>query len=155
LRDRGRDTASGARLVATANIAAAFVNVAVSIAIVKPLGLIGVALGTLVPVCIASSVVIFPAGCRRVQLPLARGLAEAVWPAVWPAAAMAAFVYVTRDRVPVSLIAVAAEMAAACAVYAVVFVAFGISREERRFYLTKAFHLLQRTPVRVRLSEGA
>jgi len=114
-----------------------------------------VALGTLVPVCIASSVVIFPAGCRRVQLPLVRGLADAVWPALWPAAVMAAFVYFTRDLVPVSLIAVGAEMAAACAVYAAVFVAFGISRAERRFYLTKTFHLLQRTPVRIRLSEGA
>ena len=143
------------RLVAIANIAAAVVNVAVSIAIVKPLGLVGVALGTLVPVCIASSVVIFPAGCRRVQLPLVRGLADAVWPALWPAAVMAAFVYFTRDLVPVSLIAVGAEMAVACAVYAAVFVAFGISRAERRFYLTKTFHLLQRTPVRIRLSEGA
>jgi len=143
------------RLVAFANVAAALVNVAVSIAIVKPFGLVGVAIGTLVPVCIASSVIIFPAGCRRVQLTLGRGLAEAVWPAVWPAAAMAAFVYLTRGLVPVSLVAVGAEMAAACLVYAAVFVAFGITREERRFYLTKSFNLLQRTPLRVRLSEGA
>ena len=89
------------------------------------------------------------------QLPVARGLADAVWPAAWPAAVMAAFVYATRDRVPVSLIAVGAEMAAACAVYLTVFLAFGISREERRFYLSKTFHLLQRTPARVRMSEGA
>jgi len=46
-------------------------------------------------------------------------------------------------------------MAAACLVYAAVFVAFGISPKERRFYLTKSFDLLQRTPLRVRLSEGA
>ncbi|HJZ74199.1 MAG TPA: oligosaccharide flippase family protein [Vicinamibacterales bacterium] len=143
------------RLVAVANIAAAVVNVAVSVAIVAPFGLVGVAAGTLVPVCIASSLVIFPAGCRRVQMTLARGLAEAVWPALWPAAVMAAFVYVTRDLVPVSLIAVAAEIAAACAVYLMVFVAFGISRTERRFYLAKTFHLLQRTPLPVRMSEGA
>jgi O-antigen/teichoic acid export membrane protein len=143
------------RLVAFANVAAAMVNVAVSIAIVKPFGLVGVAIGTLVPVCIASSVVIFPAGCRRVQLPLRRGLAEAVWPAVWPAAVMTAFVYATRDLVPVSLIAVGMEIAAACLVYAAVFVAFAISRDERRFYLAKGFDLLQRTPLRVRVLEGA
>jgi O-antigen/teichoic acid export membrane protein len=143
------------RLVAFANVAAALVNLAVSIAIVKPFGLVGVAIGTLVPVAIASSAIIFPAGCRRVQLTIGRGLAEAVWPAVWPAAAMAGFVYATRDLVPVSLVAVGAEMAMACAVYVAVFVAFGISGRERRFYLTKTFHLLQRTPWRVRLSEGA
>ena len=143
------------RLVAFANIAAAAVNVAVSIAIVKPMGLIGVALGTLVPVCIASSMIVFPAGCRRVQMTVGRGLVEAVWPAVWPAAVMAAFVYATRDAVPISLFAVGAEMAAAGLVYAVVFIAFGISRAERRFYLTKTFDLLQRTPLRVRLSESA
>jgi O-antigen/teichoic acid export membrane protein len=143
------------RLVAFANVAAAVVNVAVSIAIVKPFGLAGVAIGTLVPVCIASSLLVFPAGCRRVQLSLGRGLAEAVWPAVWPAAAMAAFVYVTRDLVPVSLVAVGAEMATACVVYVAAFVAFGINRRERRFYVTKTFGLLQRRAARVRLSEGA
>jgi O-antigen/teichoic acid export membrane protein len=143
------------RLVAFANVAAAVVNVVVSIAIVKPFGLAGVAIGTLVPVCIASSVIIFPAGCRRVDLTLGRGLADAVWPAVWPAAVMAAFVYVTRDHLPVSLIAVGGELAAACLVYVAVFVAFGITRAERRFYLTRTFALLQRTPLRVRLSEGA
>jgi len=143
------------RLVAFANVAAALVNIAVSIAIVKPLGLVGVAIGTLVPVTIASSLVIFPAGCRRVGLTLARGLTEAVWPAIWPAGVMTAFVYVTRDLLPRSIFAVTAEMAAACLVYVTVFVAFGLSREERHFYLTKAFDLVQRRPVRVPLSESA
>ena len=143
------------RLVAFANVAAALVNIAVSIAIVKPLGLVGVAIGTLVPVCIASSLVIFPAGCRRVGLTLARGLREAVWPAIWPAAVMTAFVYLTRDRLPLSLFAVAVEMAAACVVYVAVFVAFGISREERHFYVTKTLDLVQRRPVHVPLSESA
>jgi O-antigen/teichoic acid export membrane protein len=143
------------RLVAFANVAAALVNLVVSLAIVKSFGLVGVALGTLVPVCIASSIVIFPAGCRRVGLPVARGVARAVWPAAWPAAVMALFVYATRPLVPTSLIAVGAEMAAACLVYVAVFVAFGISGDERRCYLTRVVDLLQRTPFRVRLMEGA
>jgi O-antigen/teichoic acid export membrane protein len=143
------------RLVAFANVAAAIVNVAVSIAIVKPLGLVGVAIGTLVPVCLASSLVLFPAGCRRVDLTLSRGLSEAVWPAIWPAAVMTAFVFLTRDLVPPSLVAVGAEMVSACLVYVAVFVAFGISREERRFYLMKLLSLVQRRPVAIRLSESA
>jgi hypothetical protein len=68
---------------------------------------------------------------------------------------MAAFVFLTRPLVPASIIGVAAEMAAACLVYMLVFGAFGLSRDERRFYLGKAFQLLQRTPLRVRALEGA
>jgi len=143
------------RLVAFANVAAAIVNVAMSIALMKALGLVGVAVGTLVPVCLASLLVLFPAGCRRVHLTLDRGLAEAVWPAAWPATVMTAFVFLTRPLLPTSIVAVAAEMAAACLVYVVVFVAFGINRDERRFYLGKAFQLLQQTPLRVRALEGA
>ena len=143
------------RLVAFANVGAALVNVAMSIVLLKAIGLVGVAIGTLVPVCLASLLVLFPAGCRRVRLTLARAVAEAVWPATWPAAVMAAFVFLTRPLVPASIIGVAAEMAAACLVYMLVFGAFGLSRDERRFYLGKAFQLLQRTPLRVRALEGA
>ena len=132
------------RLVAFTNVAAAVVNLALSIALVKAFGLPGVAVGTLVPICIASMLVLFPAGCRRVELPLGRALSEAVWPALWPAGVMTAFVLATRPMVPATLFAVGAEMAAACAIYAVVFVAFAIDTAERRFYLSKASELLRR-----------
>lgn len=142
------------RLVAFTNVAAAVVNLALSIAFVKAFGLPGVALGTLVPVCIASTLVLFPAGCRRVELPLGRALTEAVWPALWPAAVMIAFVLATRPYVPATLVAVGMEMAAACVIYAIVFVAFAIGGGERRFYLAKAAELLRRrAPVPV--AEGA
>ena len=142
------------RLVAFTNVAAAVVNLALSIAFVKAFGLPGVALGTLIPICIASTLVLFPAGCRRVELPLGRALSEAVWPALWPAAVMTAFVLATRPFVPATLVAVGAEMAAACLIYAIVFVAFAIGGGERRFYLAKASELLRRrAPVPV--TEGA
>src|SRR6185295_15757446 len=80
------------RLVAFANMATALVNLSLSVAIVRPFGLPGVAIGTLVPVTFTAYFVIFPAGCRRVQLPIAHAFAEAAWPALWPAAAMAAYV---------------------------------------------------------------
>ena len=143
------------RLVAFTNVAAAVVNLALSIVFVKAFGLPGVALGTLVPICIASTLVLFPAGCRRVQLSLRRALVEAVWPAMWPALVMTAFVVATRGFVPTTLVGVGAEMVAACLVYAIVFVFFGISGFERRFYLSKTRELLQRrTPVHT-LAEGA
>jgi O-antigen/teichoic acid export membrane protein len=87
------------RLVAATNAAAALSNLALSVAIVRPLGLPGVAIGTLVPVVLASVVVVFPAGCRRVGLPVGRAVAEAVWPALWPASIMVLFVVATRPFV--------------------------------------------------------
>jgi O-antigen/teichoic acid export membrane protein len=135
------------RLLAFTNIGAAFVNVGLGIALVRPLGLAGVAIATLIPVGFASTVVLFPAACRRVEVSIWRALAEAVWPALWPATAMAAFVLATRDLIPATLLAVAAEVCLACAVYAAVFVFFGISARHRRLYLAKTLELLhRRTP---------
>jgi O-antigen/teichoic acid export membrane protein len=143
------------RLVAFTNVAAAFANLALSIAIVKPLGLPGVAIGTLVPVCLASTLVLFPAGCRRVELPIERALSEAVWPAVWPAGVMTAYVLATRDLVPVNLFAVGAEVAVAAGIYALVFVFFGISAQQRRLYVSRALELMQRRAPQDAVPEGA
>jgi O-antigen/teichoic acid export membrane protein len=143
------------RLVAFTNVGAAIVNLALSIALVKPLGLAGVAIGTLIPIGIASTVVLFPAGCRRVELPLWQALTDAVWPAVWPAAVMTACVLATRGLVPTTLAAVGAEMAMACGVYAGVFVFFGISAGQRQHYVSKVGELIRRRPAIQPLSEGA
>jgi O-antigen/teichoic acid export membrane protein len=125
------------RLLAWANVSAALMNVALSIAIVKPLGLAGVALGTLIPVCAVSMLVVFPAGCRRVGMSVAQAVSQAVWPAVWPAGVMAGFVLATRDYIPDSLLAVAAAFIVAAVIYGTTFYFFGISAQERRFYTTK------------------
>jgi O-antigen/teichoic acid export membrane protein len=147
--------AGGHRLVAFTNVGAALVNIAISIALVRPFGLAGVAIGTVIPVCLASTLVLFPAGCRRVQLPVWRAVTEAVWPAVWPAAVMTAFLLATRDQIPITLPAVGAEMAVACAIYAGVFVFFAISAEQRHVYLSKAAELIRRRATRHAVSEGA
>jgi hypothetical protein len=90
-----------------------------------------------------------------VQLSVGRALADAVWPAVWPAAAMAVFVLATRDFVPANLVAVAVEMALGAGVYAVVFVFFGISADQRRLYVSKTIELLQRRDTAPAVAEGA
>ena len=125
------------RLLSVCSVVTALVNLSLSVAIVGRLGLTGVALGTLVPVGVAAIFVVFPAACRRVELPVQRVLAEAVWPAVWPAAVMGAYVVATRPLIGQSLVAVGAEMIAAVGVYAITFLTFGISAAERRFYLSK------------------
>ena len=142
------------RLVAGTNVLAAIVNLGLSILFVKSFGLSGVALGTLVPIFMASTLVLFPAGCRRVELPIRRAIAE-VWPALWPAAVMTFFVIATRPFVPQTLVAVGVEMAAASLVYAVVFVFFGIGTVERRFYISKARELMRRPAPVQPIVEGA
>jgi O-antigen/teichoic acid export membrane protein len=143
------------RLVAFATLASAVANLALSIAIVRPLGLAGVAIGTLVPVCLASILVVFPAGARRVGLPLTRAFADAVWPAAWPALAMTAFVLATRALVPVRIVPIALELTLASAVYVLVFVFFGLSGTERRVYLAQVADMLQRRAPAAAVTEGA
>ena len=103
--------------------------------------------------CVSTSA--FPAGCRRVELPIRRAIADAVWPALWPAAVMTFFVIATRPFVPQTLVAVGVEMAAASLVYAVVFVFLGIGTVERRFYVSKIRELMRRPAPVQPLVEGA
>jgi O-antigen/teichoic acid export membrane protein len=135
------------RLIAATNMGAALVNVALSIALVKPLGLAGVAIGTLVPVAVVLVGIVFPAACRRVELSLGRGFKEAVWPSLWPAGVMTFYVLTTRALVPHVLVAVAAEYAVAVCLYGLTFLLFSISAPERQFYLDKIIALagLRRT----------
>jgi len=126
------------KLVACTNVVTAIVNLALSVVLGRMIGLAGVAIGTLVPVSAAAIFVLFPAGCRRVELPLLRALADAVWPAVWPAAAMAAYFEFTRPFVPISLFPVLIDMGIGALLYVATFLAFGISATERRFYIAKA-----------------
>jgi O-antigen/teichoic acid export membrane protein len=144
------------RLLATANVLTAVVNLSMSVAVVRRFALPGVAIATLVPVSVAASLILFPAGCRRVQLPIGAALAHAVWPAVWPAGIMAAFVASTRSLVAPSMPAIGLELAAAVAVYCVVFLAFGVTVRERQLCIGKALELIGRSPLRTpTIAEGA
>jgi O-antigen/teichoic acid export membrane protein len=144
------------RLVAGVNVATAIVNVSLSIALAKPLGLEGVAIGTLVPVTATAVCILFPASCRRVGLSVRRAIVEAVWPAIWPAGTMAAYVAVSRTMIPQSLPVVLVSMGVAVSIYAATFLAFSIDSAERRFYLAKIFEATTRARVLwARASESA
>jgi O-antigen/teichoic acid export membrane protein len=132
------------RLVAITNAMTALSNLALSVAIITPFGLPGVAIGTLVPVALASTVVVFPAGCRRVGLSVRQAWAQAVWPAVWPASVMVLYVFATRSLVANSLAAVGVELVVAALGYLITFLFFGISVKERHLYLSKAAELTTR-----------
>jgi O-antigen/teichoic acid export membrane protein len=133
------------RLIALTTTATGLCNLGLSIALVRPFGLVGVAVGTLVPVCLMAMLVTFPAGCRRVGLPVTRAMATAVWPAVWPAFFMAVVLGAVRHLVAGSLVAVAAACVVGGVVYGTTFVMFSISAEERRAYLAQLSQLTWRS----------
>lgn len=136
------------RIVSATNITTAICNVALSIALVRPFGLVGVAVGTLIPIAVSSVLYLYPLACRRVELGVADAFARGIWPALWPGLVMAAFILATRPYVPVNLAAVAAECAAAGAVYGLTFVFFSLRDVERRFYLGKLSQMLHITRLR-------
>lgn len=131
------------RYLAFVNIVTGAVNLVISALLVKPFGLVGVAVGTVVPVAIASIFVLWPAACRRVQLPLGRAFGHAVWPAVWPGVVIGIALELSRRMAPVSFVMVAAQAAAAGLLYLLLFSA-AVGRADRAQYAAKLMELLGR-----------
>lgn len=132
------------RLLAWTNATTAAVNILLSIILIRPFGLVGVALGTLIPISLAAAFVLYPAACRRVSLPLARPLVQAIWPPMWPALVMGALLWLGRALSPTGLFEVGLQLAIGGLVYFGLFIALAIRLEERRFYWTKVRGLFGR-----------
>lgn len=132
------------RLLAACNGATAIANLSLSLALVGPLGLPGVALGTLVPVGLATVLLIVPAACRRAGLDIASLLRQAVWPTIWPTIGMAAWLGVAERWAGPSLPLLAVHCAAAGLVYLVLFARWGLPQRERRVYAAKVAAFLSR-----------
>ena len=130
------------RLLTYTNITTAAVSVSLSIVLARSLGLVGVALGTLIPVTASFALVLYPAACRRVGLPVGAPLRQAVWPALWPAVIMT--VLLRLGPAPTRIIEVALRLAAGGLVYVGLFLGLAISAEERRFYWMKLRSLVGR-----------
>ena len=133
------------RFIALTNLGMSVVNVALSIALIGPFGLIGNAVGTLVPVTAAAVFLQFPAACRRTDVTLREGWWRGVWPAVWPAIPMTVLMLGAREYVPARLAAIAALSAAAGLVYVAIFVTFAVGTRDREMYLRKMRQLMVRT----------
>jgi O-antigen/teichoic acid export membrane protein len=131
------------RMLALSNAGAAVANVALSLLWIRRFGLIGQALGTLLPVAFTSIVIVWPAACRRVGLTVADAFRLAVWPALWPLSIMTLVVVVLRDALPAQLWSIALSGGAGGLCYAGIFLAFAVNRDERRSYIAKASELVR------------
>ena len=129
------------RLLAFTNAGAAVANLALSLLWIRRYGLIGQAMGTLVPVAFTSIVILWPAACRRVGIGTGEAFRYAVWPTLWPLVAMGMVLMPLRDALPPRLFAVGLAGMAGGVAYTVAFLAFAVKREERQLYVAKVAEL--------------
>lgn len=132
------------RLLAVTNASAAVLNIALSVVLIRPLGLVGVALGTAIPITASALLILYPAACRRVGLPIGRPISAAMWPALWPAVVMCGFLWLVDAHRPDGLFGVALHFTMGGSLYVLLFLTLGLGAEERRFYLTKGRSLFAR-----------
>jgi O-antigen/teichoic acid export membrane protein len=133
------------RRMATVSIVTGIANVVVSVALVRPLGLRGVALGTLIPVACSTCFFVYPAACRRVAIPFRTFFAQAIWPALWPAVILGAAYYTLLPAdLPRRLSVIAVESMVGGLLYLALFGVMAIGRRDRQMYTSVAAHLLQR-----------
>jgi O-antigen/teichoic acid export membrane protein len=148
------------KLVAWANLSMGMANVALSIYLVGHYGLVGVAIGTLVPIALCAAFVLNPAACRRVGLPVRRQLLHSVLPAVWPAGVMALVLLYTETFSAGTLLAVGLQAVAGALIYYALFFGVAIGRADRALYTAKVLELAgrsgrKRLRTAVRSADGA
>jgi O-antigen/teichoic acid export membrane protein len=122
-------------------------NLVLSVVLVRWYGLIGVAIGTLIPMVVFSMFVVFPAACRRVQLSRWTVIRESVWPAAWPAIVMAGFIVLARRFSDASWSWMMVQAMLAAGIYAALFLRFAIKRNERDWYFNKVKEVFRRRSV--------
>jgi O-antigen/teichoic acid export membrane protein len=124
------------RLVAFVSLAEAVANLALSLVLVRRYGILGVAIGTAVPVFIANLFVLAPAACRQVGTTVWSFARAALTPAMIGAvpAAVTAMLLI-QAAPPDSILMILAEGATTAFVYVATVFGVGLEPEVRRRYL--------------------
>jgi O-antigen/teichoic acid export membrane protein len=140
------------RLVAFVSLGEALANLAISLVLVRRYGIVGVAIGTAIPVTIANLFILLPAACRQVGLSVvsfARLVATA--PLVGAIPAVAAVALFRASLHPGSLALIFAEGAIVGAVYMAAVCVFGLDSDVRARYFEYGREVVtSATPGRVR-----
>jgi O-antigen/teichoic acid export membrane protein len=136
------------RLLAITTITAGAANLLLSVLLVRKLGLIGVALGTLIPLSVVSVLVIFPTACRRIGLSVRSAVAAAVAPALWPALPAMALALGVRALTGNGLLPAASQAVIAVLSYGGIFFGLALGDRERDWYLDNFKHLVRRSSLR-------
>jgi O-antigen/teichoic acid export membrane protein len=128
------------RRLAIFSIGSGLVNLGLSLALVRPLGVTGVALGTLIPTSIECFVFIMPHTMRILNISGRRMITEAFLPALLPAVPMIIVVYLLQALIPISSwLALACVAGIGLIVYVIGYLSFGASAVERQTWNGLAF----------------
>jgi O-antigen/teichoic acid export membrane protein len=127
----------GYKLYAFTQLGVAIVNVALSLWWIQVYGLVGQAMGTLVPVAIGSMFVLWPAACRYVEVTAWTAFRQAVWPALWPVPAAVIPIVLLKPYLPRQLLAVLLAGALGWLCYMIVALGLALGAQERRMYMKK------------------
>ena len=131
-------------MLAFVNLGTGLANLALSIALIKRFGLVGVAYGTLIPIALSAVFILYPAACRRVGLPVGYAFMHSVLPAVWPAFVAGGAMALTRHISSGTLLAVVLQAFGGGVLYLALFYAVAIGSADRVLYTAKVMELLGR-----------
>lgn len=121
------------RILAISSMGNGIANVILSVLLVRPYGLAGVALGTVIPAAIECICVILPYSMRVARIPARDTLLEIFIPALIPAAPTILILYALRTALePASVLSIAVIAAAGLAVYAIGYLGLEIRIRARR-----------------------
>jgi O-antigen/teichoic acid export membrane protein len=127
------------RLLAATSLGAGLANLALSIVLVRPFGVTGVALGTLIP-AVVEFFIIVPFTMRLLRVSAATAVAEVLAPIVGPTALMVLVLYGLRQVFqPAALLPLLIIAVAGMAVFAVAYLGLGASAAERGTYRDLAY----------------
>ena len=135
------------RMLAFVNLGTGVANLVLSVALIKPFGLIGVAYGTLIPIALSAMFILYPAACRRVGLPIGEAVRHSVIPALWPAVIVGLALALTRHISSGTLLAVVLQASGGGLLYLALFFVIAIGRRDRALYAAKFGELLGRRPL--------
>lgn len=121
------------RIVAVTSLGGGVANVALSVALLPPLGLVGVALGTLIPAVVAWLGIVMPFANRTLGISAGTALREIWMPGLVPGAAAALVLWVAnRQGIPPTVAATAGCVAVAGLVYVAGYLAMPAAAPERQ-----------------------
>jgi O-antigen/teichoic acid export membrane protein len=127
------------KLVAYTALTESLVNLVLSLVLVRQYGLVGVALGTAVPIVIGNLAILLPATCRQLGMSVRRFVSDvATAPAIGALPAIAACLLLRRTFAAESLWAIAIQASAVGATYAGTVWVAGFERSVRDRYLAHA-----------------
>jgi O-antigen/teichoic acid export membrane protein len=123
------------RPLAFISIGSGVVNLVLSLLLVQRYGVIGVALGTLIPATLETLLLKLPLARRAIGVSWREVAAQMFWPALGPAAPALLVLLALRSLLaPATLPAVTAVGVAGLGVYAAGYLLFGATADERRLY---------------------